>query len=167
MVAEGTVEPVSYTTPPSPSLLMEVGAGVVDDGNTSPPVVATIVLASSSSSSSVSRDAGTEVGNASGLTGAEDMGSADEAAAAVVGMSSSCPSWVGLPLEGAGEGAGTDEAACAGAAAEDDTAFPAAAMAGTSRVTPALLHRLWAKERTAGGKACQRAVFITGFEKGE
>lgn len=127
-----------------------MGTGVDDRAS---PVVAATSLGVGESSPSLAGEAG-EVRKVSGLTGAVDMGSAEEEAAAaasgvVAGRLSSCMSWSGVPLE-ADEGAAGDEAACAGAAAEDEAAFAAPATAGTLRVTPYLPQRPWAKLRVAG-----------------
>ena len=105
-----------------------------------------------------------EVGKALGLTGAVDTGSEEEAAAApdvvdgsVAGRSSSSATFSGV-VAAADEGAGADEAAGAGEAGGDDGVFAAAATAGTLRVTPTLLQRLWAKVRVTG-----RMVSIGGL----
>lgn len=113
---------------------MEIG----EESRASPVVVVASSLGVGESSPSLAGEAG-EVRKVSGLTGAVDMGSAEEEASAasgvVAGRLSSCIFWSGVLLA-ADEGAAGDEAACAGAAAEDEAAFAAAATAGTLRVTP-------------------------------
>ena len=121
------------------------------EGEASPVVAATTSsVPSSFSRGASSSEAEEEVGKASlGLTGAEDIASAEEAAGVVAspaGAASSIMSSSGEPLAATGatvadEAAGAAEAACAGAAAAgvDDGAF--AAIAGTLRVTPNLAQR--------------------------
>lgn len=152
MVAEGMTDLVSKTN----ALLKGTGF----DGC----AFSVLVAATSSSGSGESLpfslgEAG--VGKVSGLTGGVGMGSAEEeAAAAASGVVAGRPSsWSGVPLA-ADEGAAADEAACAGAAEEDEAAFAAAGMAGRLSVTPNLLQRPWAKVRVARQEGMSIGSFL-------